>query len=127
VEPCPAASVSHHLPAGTSAAGTAALLAVLLALRPCTSGFRSRIAGTLAATFAGGVAWRLWLAFAAQALHLPLDDLTQPTEMASYSALVTAGYFPSGTRVAELAVGAMMGLLLCSPSALNWIYQRWVK
>lgn len=97
---------------------------MLLALRPRTPGFRRRLATALTATFVGGVAWRLVLAFAAPSLHLPLGHLAQPAELANYVTLLNAAYFPSGPRVAELALGALLGLLLRSQSALTWLLHR---
>ncbi|KAL4457909.1 hypothetical protein ABPG75_012774 [Micractinium tetrahymenae] len=98
---------------------------LLCALRPRAPGFRARLAAALAAAFAGGTAWRLRQAFAAPALRVPYGDaVRQPSELEASGSLLTAAYFPSGTRVAELALGSALGLLLRSPAAVSWLLRR---
>ena len=98
---------------------------LLWALRPRTAGFRARLAVALAAAVLGGTAWRMWRVASTQhLLHLPLGDLTQRSEAAAYWSLLDATYFPTGTRVAELALGAALGLLLRSHAAVSWMLRR---
>lgn len=101
---------------------------LLCALRPRAPGFRARLVAALAAVFAAGIVWRLRQAFTAPKLHVPYGDaVRQPSEMAAFGSLLTAAYFPSGTRVAELALGAALGLLLRSPAAIGWLLRRWER
>jgi peptidoglycan/LPS O-acetylase OafA/YrhL len=103
----------------------AAFPLLLCALRPRVPGFRARVAAALAAVVAAGTAWRLWLVSSAgPALHLPLGDLAQPAELDSYITLLETSYFPTGPRVAELALGAALGLLLRSHGAVSWLLRR---
>lgn len=98
---------------------------LLCVLRPSAPGFRTCLAVTLAATICGGTAWRLWRAWTTPLLHLPMGDtLRQPGELAAYIAILDAAYFPAGTRIAELALGAGLGLLLRTHQAVSWVRRR---
>lgn len=97
---------------------------LLCALRPRAPGFRTRMAAALAATVVTGTAWRVWRAATEPELHLPLGDIAVAAEGEAYAALLSAAYFPTGPRVAELAMGVLLGLLLRTHSAVSWLHRR---
>ena len=97
---------------------------LLLALRPRAAGFRTRLAAALAAIVAGGSAWRVWRVATTPDMHLPYGDMAQHSELAAYVGLLDATYFPTGTRIAELAIGVALGTLLRTPTALQWLADR---
>lgn len=92
---------------------------MLAALRPGARGFRARATAALSVLALAGTAWRVWAAYAAD-FNLPTSDWGSSNSLA----LTDAAYFATPARVAELAVGALLGLLLCSPGALGWLHNR---
>lgn len=103
----------------------AALPLALWALQPRRPGFRARLAAALAAALAGGTAWRLRAAWRAEAMRFPVSDFAVDAEaQRSWAAMLHATYLPTPSRVAELALGAGLGLLLRSPAALQRAKRR---
>ncbi len=100
-----------------------ALPLLLCALRPRLLGFRRRLVLTLAAAVVAGSAWRYWSA-SRISFFLPIRDRRLPEEEANLNTLLDAVYLPTLSRVTELAVGASLGLLLRSPSAISWVICR---
>ncbi|KAL4855648.1 Chaperone protein DnaJ [Chlorella vulgaris] len=100
-----------------------ALPLLLCALRPRLLGFRRRLVLTLAAAVVAGAAWRYWSA-SRFSFFLPIRDRRLPEEEANLNTLLDAVYLPTLSRVTELAVGASLGLLLRSPSAISWVIRR---
>lgn len=100
-----------------------ALPLLLCALRPRLLGFRRRLVLTLAAAVVAGSAWRYWSA-SRISFFLPIRDRRLPEEEANLNTLLDAVYLPTLSRVTELAVGASLGLLLRSPSAISWVIRR---
>ena len=97
-----------------------------MALRPRAPAFRTRLAAALAAAIAAGTAWRLHTT-SRTSFDLPIADFAVDTAAQhSWAHMLQATYLPTPTRVAELAVGAALGLLLRSPSALRVLQARWV-
>lgn len=96
---------------------------LLCALRPRVPGFRARVAVALAAAVAAGTAWRFWSASQAK-FHLPVGDRTVPEEEANLTRILETVYFPTLSRLAELAIGAALGLLLRSHTAISWVMRR---
>lgn len=101
---------------------------LLWALRPRSPGFRARLAAALGAAVAGGTAWRLHAIWRAGPLEFPISDFAvDPAAQQSWASMVNATYKPTAARVAELAVGAALGLLLRSPAALQALRRRCVQ
>jgi hypothetical protein len=78
----------------------------------------------LALLAVAGTAWRLHAAWHTD-FFMPAGDRNMPGEEANLNAILDALYLPSGSRLAEMALGSALGLLLRSPAALSWLKPRW--
>lgn len=102
---------------------------LLCALRPRSSGFRTRLAASLAACLLGGTTWRLLAAWRApEPLEFPIADFaTDTVAQRSWAAMLYSTYLPTGARVAELAIGVALGALVTSSAALKAVQRRWAQ
>ena len=94
---------------------------LLCALRPHRPGFVPRLLAALAAIATGSIAFRIWNTSNA----LPVYPLIY-TQVDRVQRWFTGPYFPTLGRLHTLACGVLLGLLLRSPAAVNYVVaHRW--